>query len=54
MKRSLGAPDVLHKLGRPGFPKGMMVLLVGCAEQERQEIEEQMHKLCYRGKLRAL
>lgn len=48
-----GAPDVLQRLGRPGFPKGMVVLLVGGAEAERLKIEKQMHKLCYQGELAA-
>lgn len=53
MKRSVGsagASDVLQRLGRPGFPKGMVVLLVGGAEYERVKIEKQMSKLCYKGK----
>ena len=56
MKRSVGmsgAPDVLQRLGRPGFPKGMVVLLVGGAEHERVKIEKQMNKLCYKGELAA-
>lgn len=56
MKRSVGmtgAPDVLQRLGRPGFPKGMVVLLVGGAEQERVKIEKQMNKLSYQGKTEA-
>lgn len=51
MKRSVGsagASDVLQRLGRPGFPKGMVVLLVGGAEYERVKIEKQMSKLCYK------
>lgn len=54
MKRTAGLagpPDVLQKLGRPGFPKGMVVLLVGGAEYERYKIEKQMSKLCYEGTL---
>lgn len=49
MKRSLGTPDVLAKLGRPGFPKGMVVMLVGGSGQERLEIEAQMSNLGYQG-----
>ena len=52
MKRTagaFGAPDVLQRLGRPGFPKGLLVLLVGGAEYERQNIEKQMNKLFYKG-----
>ena len=48
-----GAPDVLQRLGRPGFPKGMVVLLVGGAEQELVKIEKQMNKLCYQGETAA-
>ena len=44
-----GAPDVLQKLGRPNFPSGLRVLLVASAEQERQELNSQMSKLCYQG-----
>lgn len=40
---------MLQRLGRPGFPKGMVILLVGGAEHERQNIEAQMVKLCYKG-----
>ena len=49
MKRTDGAPDVLQRLGRPGFPKGMVVLLVGGAEYERAKIAKQMGKLSYEG-----
>ena len=48
-----GAPDVLQRLGRPGFPKGMVVLLVGGAEHERIKIERQMNKLGYQGETAA-
>ena len=51
MKRGaggVGTPDVLQKLGRPGFPSGMKVLLVDTAK-ERQEIVDQMQKLGYQG-----
>jgi len=56
MKRGaggLGAPDVLEKLGRPGFPSGMKILLVDTAK-ERQEIADQMQKLGYQGMLHCL
>ncbi len=51
MKRSLGTPDVLAKLGRPGFPKGMVVMLVGGSAQERLDIQAQMSNLGYQGEL---
>ena len=42
--------DVLQKLGRPGFPHGMTVLLVGDGKlAELREIEQQMRKLSYSG-----
>ena len=48
MKRPCaGSPaGVLAKLGRPGFPKGMAVLLVG---EERPETGAQMASLGYNG-----
>ena len=53
MKRGaggVGTPDVLQKLGRPGFPSGMKVLLVDTAK-ECQDIVDQMQKLGYQGML---
>ena len=50
--RAMDTPDVLQKLGRPGFPQGLKVLLVGNGQRdESREIEEQMKKLFYTGML---
>ena len=45
-------PDVLQKLGRPGFPRGMRVLLVGNEAKERHCIAQEMLQLSYEGQFR--
>ena len=51
MKRSLSsaAPDFLEKIGRKGFPAGLVCLVVEGDGPTREKITEQMGQLSYNG-----